>query len=97
VGLSLVLYGAGNGIYSIAKGALPLALFGAERYPSIMGRLARPHLVAQAIGPTVGTLLLSALGVELTLTALAGLAAANLALAGVLWRSVQRMRKVEPR
>jgi len=97
IGLSLVLYGAGNGIYSIAKGALPLALFGAERYPSIMGRLARPHLVAQALGPTLGTLLLPALGAELTLSALAGMAAVNLTLAGVLWGPVQRMRKVEPR
>jgi predicted MFS family arabinose efflux permease len=96
-GLSLVLYGAGNGIYSIAKGALPLALFGAERYPSLMGRLARPHLVAQALGPALGTLLLSALGAGLTLSALAGLAAVNLALAAVLWRPVQHMRQVEPR
>jgi len=97
VGLSLVIYGAGNGIYSIAKGALPLALFGAERYPSIMGRLARPHLVAQALGPTLGALLLSAMGVERTWSVLAGVAAANLLLAGVLWRPIQRMRKIELR
>lgn len=91
-GLSLVLYGAGNGIYSIAKGALPLALFGAERYPSIVGRLARPHLVAQALGPTVGTLVLTALGATLTLTTLACLAALNLALTTVLWGAVRRTR-----
>ena len=40
VGAAIFLYAAGNGIFSIARGALPLALFGAERYALIMGRLA---------------------------------------------------------
>jgi MFS family permease len=85
IGLSLVLYGAGNGIFSIAKGALPLALFGPARYPSIMGRLARPGLIAQAAGPTVGGLLLSMAGTEKTLLTLTGIAVANLALVSLLW------------
>lgn len=89
IGLSLVLYGAGNGIFSIAKGALPLALFGSSRYAPIMGRLARPGLVAQAAGPTVGGLLLSAAGTENTLLALAGVALANLILVALLWVSVK--------
>jgi MFS family permease len=85
IGLSLVLYGAGNGIFSIAKGALPLALFGPARYPSIMGRLARPSLVAQAAGPIVGGILLSTVGTDNTLLTLAGVAVANLALVALLW------------
>lgn len=52
--LALMLYGAGNGVFSIARGALPMALFGPERYPRIMGRLARPSLVAQAAAPPGG-------------------------------------------
>ncbi|HST94541.1 MAG TPA: MFS transporter, partial [Microvirga sp.] len=43
--LALALYGAGNGIGSIAKGTLPLALFGREGYASLMGRLAMPSLL----------------------------------------------------
>ena len=74
IGLALVLYGAGNGIFSIAKGALPLIWFGPERYASIMGRLARPNQIAQAMAPTPGALMLSAGGVEVTLAALAVLA-----------------------
>ncbi|GJD63423.1 hypothetical protein MPEAHAMD_3591 [Methylobacterium frigidaeris] len=42
VAVALMLYGAGNGIYSIAGGTVPLALFGPERYPILVGRLARP-------------------------------------------------------
>lgn len=44
--LALALYGAGNGIGSIAKGTLPLALFGPEGYASLIGRLAMPSLLA---------------------------------------------------
>jgi MFS family permease len=90
IGLSLVLYGAGNGIFSIAKGALPLALFGPARYAPIMGRLARPGLVAQALGPTVGGLLLSVAGTENTLLTLTGIAVANLALVAILWTLTKR-------
>jgi MFS family permease len=90
IGLSLVLYGAGNGIFSIAKGALPLALFDPARYAPIMGRLARPGLIAQAVGPTVGALLLSVAGADQTLIMLAVLALANLALVALLWVSVAK-------
>lgn len=89
IGLSLILYGAGNGIFSIAKGALPLALFGPARYAPIMGRLARPSLVAQAVGPTVGAILLSVAGTDQTLVALAALTVANLALVALLWGSIK--------
>jgi hypothetical protein len=47
-GLALILYGAGNGLMSIARGSLPLAVFGPERYAVVMGTLARPALLAQA-------------------------------------------------
>ena len=40
--LAVILYAAGNGIGSIAKGTLPLALFGPARYPVLMGRLGLP-------------------------------------------------------
>ena len=40
IALAIVLYGAGNGIGSIARGTVPLALFGSGPYPVLMGRLA---------------------------------------------------------
>jgi hypothetical protein len=47
----VLLYGASNGIMTISRGALPLALFGPRGYPVLMGRLALPILLAQAAAP----------------------------------------------
>ncbi|UYW28280.1 MFS transporter [Methylorubrum extorquens] len=85
VGLALVLYGAGNGIYSIARGTVPLALFGPERYAALVGRLARPGLVAQALAPSVGAVVLTHAGANATYALLSVLASANVALALSIW------------
>jgi MFS family permease len=82
---ALVLYGAGNGIYSIARGTLPLALFGPGRYPVLMGRLGRPALLASSLAPSAGALLLEHGGATWTLMVLACLAALNVALGLTLW------------
>ncbi|RZK97103.1 MAG: MFS transporter, partial [Methylobacterium sp.] len=86
VGLALVLYGAGNGIYSIARGTVPLALFGPERYAALVGRLARPGLVAQALAPSLGAVVLTHGGADATYTVLTVLALGNVVLALLLWR-----------
>ena len=44
IGAGIVLYGSGSGIRSIARGTVPLALFGREGYAILMGRLAMPIL-----------------------------------------------------
>jgi MFS family permease len=75
--LALVLYGAGIGLESIARGTLPLAIFGAERYPVIMGRIAMPSLIAQAAAPSVGALLLQIGGIDGALAAFLAVAACN--------------------
>lgn len=69
--LALIAYGAGNGIWSIARGAMPLSLFDPKDYPSIMGRLATPSLLAAAAAPSIGAAFLDAFGGEKTLLALA--------------------------
>jgi MFS family permease len=60
VGLSIptaatfvVMYGMANGLLTIARGAVPLALFGAAGYGHLMGRIGGPYLVMQAIAPLV--------------------------------------------
>lgn len=83
--LALALYGAGNGIGSIAKGTLPLALFGPFGYASLMGRLAMPSLVAQALSPSVGAVLIERSGSGAALALLAGMAGLNIILVGLLW------------
>jgi hypothetical protein len=88
VPLALMFYGAGIGLESIARGTLPLALFGSEGYATLMGRLAMPSLIAQAAAPSVGALLIERAGSSAALGALAGAALLNVALAcGLAWLS----------
>ena len=46
-----VLHGAGNGVLTIAKGTLPLALFGSAGYGARQGWLMVPARIAQALAP----------------------------------------------
>jgi Major Facilitator Superfamily len=62
ISAALVFYGAGIGIESIARGTLPLALFGADRYAAIMGRIAMPSLIAQAVSPSLSVSLMERSG-----------------------------------
>ena len=45
------MFGMANGLLTIARGAVPLALFGAAGYGRIIGRIGGPYLVMQAIAP----------------------------------------------
>lgn len=47
----VVLHGAGNGILTIAKGTLPLALFGPQGYGQRQGWIMAPSRLAQALAP----------------------------------------------
>lgn len=92
VAIAIALYAAGYGVSWIARGTLPLALFGAAHYPLIMGRLAFPSLIVQALAPTLGALLVARAGADATIAALAALAALNVALMMMLWRMTARAR-----
>ena len=81
---ALVLYGAGNGIKTIVKGTLPLALFGSSGYASLLGRLAMPTLLAQAVAPTLIAFTLADSRPEQLVAILATLALLNVALSYAL-------------
>lgn len=70
--VAIVLYGAGNGILTIARGTLPLALFGPQGYGARMGLLARPVLVAQACGPIGAAFVLQNFGASALLVVMCG-------------------------
>lgn len=71
-----VLHGAGNGVLTIAKGTLPLAIFGARGYGLRQGILMVPARFAQAFSPLIFAVLLERFGRHsLTLTAVLGLLA----------------------
>jgi predicted MFS family arabinose efflux permease len=92
VAIALIAYGAGNGIWSIARGTVPLALFGPAGYAVLLGRLATPSLLAQAAAPPAGALLIDAIGADGTLGVLAAIALANVAGVALLW-AVARPRR----
>jgi MFS family permease len=46
-----LMFGAANGLITIARGAVPLALFGPAGYGRLIGRIARPALLMTAIAP----------------------------------------------
>jgi len=83
--LIILLYGAGYGISWVGRGTLPLALFGPVRFPRLMGKLAFPSLIIQALAPSAGALLLEARGAQATIGVLTVFAIINVVLIGSLW------------
>jgi predicted MFS family arabinose efflux permease len=57
-----LLHGAGNGILTIARGTLPLAIFGPENYAYRLGLIGAPSRIAQALAPVVFGLLIDPFG-----------------------------------
>jgi hypothetical protein len=93
---AILIYGAGYGVSWIGRGTLPLALFGSIRFPRLMGRLAFPSLIVQALAPSAGALLIETSGADATITLLTGLTLINVALIGVLWWCCRAGRVSEP-
>ncbi len=74
--LFALLHGAGNGIVTIAKGTLPLALFGAKGYGRRNGVLGAPARVIQAFAPLLFGLVMRRFGADaVVLTAALSLSA----------------------
>jgi predicted MFS family arabinose efflux permease len=82
--IAIVVYGAGNGVWSIARGAVPLALFGRDDYAAVMGRLARPALLASAAAPFAAGFMFERGGVALSQSVLAILAAVDVLVVAAL-------------
>jgi len=59
----VLLHGAGNGMITIAKGTLPLALFGPHGYGQRSGLLSAPARVLQSTSPFLFGLLLDRVGI----------------------------------
>ena len=84
--LTILVYGAGYGIMWIARGTLPLAVFGPRRYATLIGRIAFPALIVQALAPSAGALLIEMQGPGAAMAVLAELAVLNT----VLWAACRR-------
>ena len=82
--LFAVMYGMANGLLTIARGTVPLTLFGAAGYGRLVGRIGGPFLVVQAIAPVAVTYIAEHFSDALGLTAVAAFAVAALACFAVI-------------
>jgi MFS family permease len=56
------LHGFGNGILTIARGTVPLAIYGPKNYGYRLGLLGAPARIAQAVAPVLFGLLIDRIG-----------------------------------
>jgi len=76
-----LLFGISNGLVTIVRGAVPLALFGRIGYGTMLGILATPYLLLNALSPALFAVAVDAWGYEVAVAILLG--AALLALAAI--------------
>jgi hypothetical protein len=60
--LFTLLMGASQGVITIVRGAVPLALFGASGYGTVLGLIATPVLIVNAAAPTAFALIIDQWG-----------------------------------
>ena len=75
-----IFHGAGNGILTIARGTLPLSIFGPENYGYRLGIIGAPARMAQAVAPLAFGLLIDSMGSRILIVSSALSLAALLAL-----------------
>jgi len=67
-----LLLGASQGVITIVRGAVPLALFGTNGYGAVLGLIATPILLVNAFSPAVFALLVDQFGWQVSLYAMLG-------------------------
>jgi hypothetical protein len=85
-----LLMGASQGVITIVRGAVPLALFGALGYGRVLGLLATPVLVVNAASPTLIALVVEAWGWDAAMSLLLAAAAGSWAAMEAMARWVDR-------
>ena len=69
--------GASQGVITIVRGAVPLALFGANGYGAVLGLIATPILVVNAVSPSLFVLVVDHWGWQVAQIALLACATAS--------------------
>jgi MFS family permease len=72
-----LLMGASQGVITIVRGAVPLALFGAGGYGAVLGLIATPILVVNAVSPSLFALIVDRWGWQAAQFALLACASAS--------------------
>jgi MFS family permease len=89
----VIIFSMGNAMRSILRGTLPLWIYGSGSYASILGRLARPPLIAQAFTPFAAGYLIRNFGTAVFLQVLCVLALVNVALSFAIRGSLKGGRR----
>lgn len=77
--VAVTVYALGAGVSYVVRGTLPLVMFGPDGYATLMGRLAFPSLVAQAMTPWASAVIVAHWDSRALLIALLMLTVANVA------------------
>ena len=85
-----IFHGTGNGILTIARGTLPLAIFGPQNYGYRLGIIGAPARMAQAAAPLAFGLLIDTMGSRILIVSSA------LSLSALLALSLLRKQPVAP-
>ncbi len=94
----IVLFGVANGLLTIVRGAVPLALFGPQGYGRVLGILATPYLLVNALAPAVLAVVVDLWGyviAEAVVLAAGVLSAAAMEIMG-FWYRRRRQRDRSP-
>jgi MFS transporter len=81
-----LLLGGSQGVITIVRGAVPLALFGAQGFGTVLGLIATPILLVNAFSPAVFALLVDQFGWHSSLYALFGCSL-------ITWISIELMSR----
>ena len=81
-----LLLGASQGVITIVRGAVPLALFGTHGYGTVLGLIATPILIVNACSPTIFALLVDQFGWQISIYALFGCS-------GITWIAMEAMSR----
>jgi len=90
--VTIVMYGSGVGLSAITRGTLPLRLFGPLGYASLMGRLAMPPLLSQALFPSLASFLMVNDNTDGILAIGTIIAVTNIILTVFLWLTIRKPR-----
>lgn len=85
----MLLFGGSNGLMTIARGTLPLALFGPQGYGYLIGRIAAPALAVQATAPIAMALVIERISDPAALV----LAAAFIAISMACFLGIRRPKQ----
>lgn len=87
-----LLMGASQGVITIVRGAVPLALFGATGYATVLGLIATPILIVNAVAPTLAALIVDRWGWQAAQLVLVGAAATSCVAMELMARWYERNR-----